>query len=140
MYHVFCIVEINFYLRETDPLKDCKLTLSKCINGILYVSQYSLKKYQDTYLKSIAFHIPIQYQILVLKYLTQVRLLPYLLCHCENRNGGSGFENEIVQTRGVDVHKRTVTMHSCSLLQGIRFGHNISSCLFSFSFFGHILA
>ena len=34
--------------------------------------------------------------------------------------------------RGVDVNKRTVTTNFYSL-KGIRFGHNMSSCLFSFS-------
>ena len=42
--------------------------------------------------------------------------------------------------RGVDSYKRTVTTHSCSSLKGVRFGHYMSSCLFSFSFIGHILA
>ena len=37
--------------------------------------------------------------------------------------------------RGVDVKKRTETTHSYN----IRFGHNISNCLFSFSFIDHIL-
>ena len=34
------------------------------------------------------------------------------------------------QTRGVDVNKRSVTTHSCSLLYSIRFGHFMSSCLY----------
>ena len=32
--------------------------------------------------------------------------------------------------RGVDVNKRTVTTYIFNLLQGIRFGHYMSSCLF----------
>ena len=41
-------------------------------------------------------------------------------------------------TRVVDVKKRTATTHSCTFLYGIRFGHNMSNCPFSFSFIGHI--
>ena len=48
-------------------------------------------------------------------------------------------KNNLPATRGVDVKKRTVTMHSYSVLQGIRFGHYMSCCLFSFSYIGHIL-
>ena len=44
------------------------------------------------------------------------------------------------RSRGISVNKRTVTRHSCSLLWGIRIGHIMSSCLFSFSLIGHILA
>ena len=46
----------------------------------------------------------------------------------------------LLQSRGVDVNKRTATKHSYSLIQGMRFGHYMDSCLFSFSFIGHILA
>ena len=46
----------------------------------------------------------------------------------------------IVFLRGVDVNKRTATTHSYSWLLRLRFGHYMSSCFFSFSFIGHILA
>ena len=39
--------------------------------------------------------------------------------------------------RVVDANKRTVTTQSYSFLYEIRFGHNMSSCLFSFSIIGH---
>ena len=47
---------------------------------------------------------------------------------------------EMEYNRGVDDNKRTVTTLSCTWQQGIRFGHYMSSCQFSFSFIGHILA
>ena len=44
--------------------------------------------------------------------------------------------SQLVQlARGVDVNKRTVTTHSYSQLQRIKFGHFIGSCLFSLSFY-----
>ena len=54
------------------------------------------------------------------------------------KDGGKALA--MAAARGVDFYKRTVTTHFCSLLLGIRLGHFMSSCLFSFSFIGHILA
>ena len=57
---------------------------------------------------------------------------PTTWSHCLPRSPHS-------QNRGVDFNKRTVMNHFYSLQKDIRFGHNISSCLLSFSFIGHIL-
>ena len=45
---------------------------------------------------------------------------------------------QLIQVRGVNVNKRTVTTHSYILRYGIRLGHFMSRCLFSFAFIGHI--
>ena len=47
---------------------------------------------------------------------------------------------KIALKREVDVDKRTVTTHSYSLLNRIRFGLYMNSCLFAFCFIGHFLA
>ena len=47
---------------------------------------------------------------------------------------------DLAKFKGIDVKKRTVTTYACSLLYGIRFGHYMGSCLFSFNFIGPILA
>ena len=57
--------------------------------------------------------------------------------NCGWPRGSKEEEKVHLLLRGVDVNKRTVTTPSCNLLMGIRFGH---SCLFVFSFIGHILA
>ena len=48
---------------------------------------------------------------------------------------------ELVRSRrGVNVYKRNVATHSSKCIFGIRFGHYMSSCIFSLSIIGHILA